>query len=707
MEAFALYFLKSAIWLTGIALVYFLFLKDERFFLLKRIYLIAGILISFIFPLVTIHYQVELPAPVTDTPDIAKLSQGLVNSAQQAIPERTFDYKYILLFLYLAGIFFLVFKLIKQSVVLLGKIREAGIGRSDRTKIIRASEVTGSFSFFNYVFINPSLNETELKMIINHELVHVHQKHWFDLLLVELLRLFQWVNPFAWIYTGFIKQNHEFIADEVALQQSFDPAVYRAVLVNQMLGTKVISLSNSFNYSVNKNRFDMMKKIVTSPYRKMKILLVLPVFAFVFYAFATPEYKYSAPSENKNKIDSTSSAVNNIFTNYDQVLITDQKTVKGIVLKEDGKPLAEVNITSTGTIGNAYFATTGLDGRFEIKNVQPDASLLFSCRGYKGLSLKPVFTSDMTVKMEKDADYKPPVAQQDTKSNAIQRQGPLVVIDGIVTEKYYSDAVKELGYNMGIIKNIFGKEATDKYGEKGVNGVMEITTRKKALEMGLKPPFPRISPDDYPTFQGQSYLSFNDWVGEHVKYPAEARAKNLNGWVQVNFIVELDGSISDIKPVGTVDPILSDEVIRVIKTSPKWERPKNPAVDMPFNSSVNIGFKYPDMINKEAPFVVVEQMPQYPGGEGEILKFIATNTKYPEEAIAKKIQGKVIVRFIVNTDGNVEGLTVLKGVDPLLDNEALRVVGMLSGFQPGMQGGKAVNVWYMVPVNFALAEDKP
>ena len=78
---------------------------------------------------------------------------------------------------------------------------------------------------------------------------------------------------------------------------------------------------------------------------------------------------------------------------------------------------------------------------------------------------------------------------------------------------------------------------------------------------------------------------------------------------------------------------------------------------MPFSSSVNIGFKLPDQIVKEEPFVVVEEMPMYPGGEAELLKFIAENTQYPEAAKAEKIQGKVIVRFIVNTEGDTEGIS--------------------------------------------------
>jgi len=79
------------------------------------------------------------------------------------------------------------------------------------------------------------------------------------------------------------------------------------------------------------------------------------------------------------------------------------------------------------------------------------------------------------------------------------------------------------------------------------------------------------------------------------------------------------------------------------------------------------------------------------------------NTSYPEEAKTKGIQGRVIVRFCVETDGSVNRLSVLKGVDPLLDSEALRVVGTMPKFEKaGHQGGKAVPVWYMVPITFKL-----
>jgi TonB family protein len=102
------------------------------------------------------------------------------------------------------------------------------------------------------------------------------------------------------------------------------------------------------------------------------------------------------------------------------------------------------------------------------------------------------------------------------------------------------------------------------------------------------------------------------------------------------------------------------------------------------------------------PFVVVEQMPYFPGGETALLKFLMENTRYPEEAKIAGTQGKVIVRFSVDEQGKACRESVLKGVSPEIDEEALRVVRMLPRFEPGRQGGKAVPVWYMVPINFTL-----
>ena len=101
-------------------------------------------------------------------------------------------------------------------------------------------------------------------------------------------------------------------------------------------------------------------------------------------------------------------------------------------------------------------------------------------------------------------------------------------------------------------------------------------------------------------------------------------------------------------------------------------------------------------------FFIVEDMPEFPGGELALRKYIGNSVKYPVIAQENGIQGKVYVTFVVGKDGKVRNAGITRGVDPSLDKEALRVVNSLPTWKPGKQRGKTVNVSYTVPINFVL-----
>ncbi|PIE86400.1 MAG: energy transducer TonB [Bacteroidia bacterium] len=107
-------------------------------------------------------------------------------------------------------------------------------------------------------------------------------------------------------------------------------------------------------------------------------------------------------------------------------------------------------------------------------------------------------------------------------------------------------------------------------------------------------------------------------------------------------------------------------------------------------------------VEEEQIFFIVEEMPEFPGGERALRTFIAKNVQYPTIARENDIKGKVYVRFVVTEKGTVDKVTVARGVDPLLDAEAIRVVKKLPKWKPGKQRGKNVKVWYTVPINFQL-----
>ena len=105
---------------------------------------------------------------------------------------------------------------------------------------------------------------------------------------------------------------------------------------------------------------------------------------------------------------------------------------------------------------------------------------------------------------------------------------------------------------------------------------------------------------------------------------------------------------------------------------------------------------------KEEVFRAVEQMPQFPGGDGELMKFLRDNIVYPAMAQENNVQGKVIVQFVVTKTGAIGEVKVVRSVDRDLDKEAIRVVKSLPKFIPGKMNGQAVNVWYTLPVTFKL-----
>ncbi len=109
-----------------------------------------------------------------------------------------------------------------------------------------------------------------------------------------------------------------------------------------------------------------------------------------------------------------------------------------------------------------------------------------------------------------------------------------------------------------------------------------------------------------------------------------------------------------------------------------------------------------DTLKDEPVFFIVEEMPEYPGGELAIRQYLASNVKYPVKAMEREIEGRVYVQFVITVDGDVTGVKIARGVDPELNKEAIRVIKAMPKWTPGKQRGKPVAVAYTIPINFVL-----
>ena len=194
------------------------------------------------------------------------------------------------------------------------------------------------------------------------------------------------------------------------------------------------------------------------------------------------------------------------------------------------------------------------------------------------------------------------------------------------------------------------------------------------------------------------------YIATNIKYPKESQDNGEQGRVICSFIVGRDGSVNNPEVLRGVTPLLNEEAVRVINTMPRWNpgMQRGKAVAVKYTVPITFRLKSPVEEAKEETLTVVDVMPQYPGGDRELLKFIAQSIKYPTDAQEAGVQGRVICSIVVDKKGNIVEPKIIRGIDPSLDAEALRVIGMMPRWTPGRQDGKAVRVLYTVPITFRL-----
>ena len=216
-----------------------------------------------------------------------------------------------------------------------------------------------------------------------------------------------------------------------------------------------------------------------------------------------------------------------------------------------------------------------------------------------------------------------------------------------------------------------------------------------------------------PSFPGgQSAL--DEFLAKNIKYPAEAKNKNIRGRSVITFIVQADGSLSDFKVARAAGGGTDEEAIRVLKASPNWKpatengSPVSSQVSIPVNFSLDgtsAKVVSQKQLNDQPVFTAVEQIPTFPGGDEAFTKFLAINTKYPKAARDAGLQGRVIASFIIEKDGSLSNIKIVRGVGMGIDEEAERVLRLSPNWKPGLQNGHTVRVQYAVPISFALADE--
>ena len=227
--------------------------------------------------------------------------------------------------------------------------------------------------------------------------------------------------------------------------------------------------------------------------------------------------------------------------------------------------------------------------------------------------------------------------------------------------------------------------------------------------------------EEKPLFDGKdAEMEFHRYVFQNLRYPDEVKLRGIQGRIFVEFIIDTDGSVTDVKLLRGVAPLLNAEVLRVISSSPQWTPGKHEGKVVKVRYQIPVTFKLnaeASSSNSQNPAVAekqtseetvyedVETKPTFNGKDAEtgFPEYVYKNTVYPIISQEKGIQGSVVVGFVIDTDGSVTDVKILRGVDPLLDAEALRVISASPQWTPGKDvDGNAVKVNYLFPVNFSM-----
>jgi len=307
MIAYFISFMLCSAVLLG---AYLLLLQNHALYRFNRAYLLLSLLFSLAVPLIVIKKPLPAIQNVATTTIVATVEETAVVNAVKAgdtaaaITQQPVNYyNYALAaYLFVAGL--LLVRFIRNLLALHQTIKDSrSIPYYEARLILIAQNIT-PHTFLNNIFINRTSYEAcnVDQSILQHELAHVRQHHSLDIILIELLQVFCWLNPMLLLYRKAIQLNHEFLADEAVLKNLQDVRQYQYLLLDQLGLNKSMPITSQFNYSITKQRLLMMTKTTsaaTGRFAKLAVLLVAAL-AFVLFSNKT-EAVQQIVTTNKSK----------------------------------------------------------------------------------------------------------------------------------------------------------------------------------------------------------------------------------------------------------------------------------------------------------------------------------------------------------------------------------------------------------------------
>ena len=268
-----IYLLKSALALSVLYAFFWLFLRNETYFGWNRIYLIASLLVSLLFPLsrISLFQSVQQSISYIASPIV-------INTFSNANAFSDKGSLSILSIIYISGAVFFSLRFLSRLSQIYYLYRRFPKVKYNGFKAVILDGDHSPFTFFSILFLSRTdYEDGKLAEMIVHEKAHRDQFHTLDILLLECMTIIQWFNPSLWLFRIAIKSEHEFIADEKVLKEGFDMVSYQKLLFEKSLGVATLGVTSNFNYSLLKNRLKMMTIKKSGSTAIVKYLFSLPL----------------------------------------------------------------------------------------------------------------------------------------------------------------------------------------------------------------------------------------------------------------------------------------------------------------------------------------------------------------------------------------------------------------------------------------------
>ena len=702
MTAFFIYLLKVIACSALFAGCYWWALRNGRFYQWNRFCIVASVALSIVIPALNI----PLPSPHIAIPSASEYVAHIVvepnEAAAVSIQPQTSSIPWVWLG-WMSCMFITFFLLVKEIVSFIRILRLKR--RSERIRIPETvlyctDDAAAPFSFFRTIFWKKdfSVDSSEGRHMLLHEMAHVRLGHSWDKALMQLVCCLFWMNPFFMLFRRELELVHEFAADSESLGENNAEELSSLILCT-LYPKHYHDFISRFFQSPIKRRIIMITKNKKSSMNMLRKMSIVPVALVAFYLFACNN-------------DSRRGSVTEIAQPLSESLWQDS-----------WKPM---NDMEEPIIISGYLKEEVTQKQDVMVTHDSERKVARKVIPYTDVEQKPVFQgtdNDFRQYLTKNLTY-PADAQTNgiagtiVVSFVVDKEGEVTDVKSPVKIEYLSDELEKAVQSSPAWKpgNQGGKAVSVQ-----CYTFVEFKLRAPLVETNGEAAY--IFVEEMPEFPGGAE-EFRKFVQNALIYPQTAIENGIKGMVIVNFVVETDGSISDAKVLRGLDPACDAEALRVIKSTPKWKPGKQKGQIVRVQYSLPIRYDLsggtssaPTSSEKkeqagtktqtedEEIFQFVEEMPEFPGGEEAFRKLVANNLIYPPTAIEKGIKGMVTVNFVVEKDGSISNAKILRSLDRECDAEALRVIKSMPKWKPGKQKGQVVRVNFSLPIKYDLTNN--